>query len=542
MMRKTFAFAVMAIAFSSMAFAQTQASRAAEKVPASVSRTADRVLYDSPSGYELVERANPWNRGRNINGLRLGSTTVSYAELYGGYEAGGFRRESEAASAWKSGALAESILHLEKMSMKGLFSFEHYQGKDMCGSMFVKQDHYPINVFEFVPGTKTLQKYAFEGGLTYDIAPFWKIGGEMAFTSMNYSKRKDLRHTTYLLDLDVAPSLLYSKGDWQVGASYLFHKNSESVKAQQIGESAEEYKVFLDKGLHYGAYEQWEGNGVHLKEPGVDGLPIRELSQGVALQWGWTDHRRRGDSFYMDVEYRHSSGKAGEKDFIWFEFPGEHVSAFAQYRYCRPKAHHFFRLEGSFQYLENHENALEKQTEGGITNAQVYGSNLIFSQEKYALGTEYELDAKRFQLRADLNFGAVKEISSQLFPYICTNLSKSVNAGLDGTFRLWHFDLGASLDFSKSFIREEERLVAETGGALPPIRVESHYKQWWEYANASKLRTGFFARYDLWQGLYVQISGTYLRAFGLDKSIFQHAAQLTSPDRWQVNCRFGYSF
>ena len=46
----------------------------------------------------------------------------------------------------------------------------------------------------------------------------------------------------------------------------------------------------------YGAYEAWDGSGIHLSESGVNGFPIKELSNGGALQLQWK-------GFYGDAEY-----------------------------------------------------------------------------------------------------------------------------------------------------------------------------------------------------------------------------------------------
>ena len=39
--------------------------------------------------FDIVERRDFWNAGRNVNGLRTDSLTVSYAELFGNYTGGG---------------------------------------------------------------------------------------------------------------------------------------------------------------------------------------------------------------------------------------------------------------------------------------------------------------------------------------------------------------------------------------------------------------------------------------------------------------------
>ena len=120
---------------------------------------------------------NLWNAGRNVNGVRADSVTVSYAEISGGYESGGYRNVNEAASLWNAGAEAATITHLDKISMTGSFSFRHSDARDMCGSMMSKPGYYPVDILEFTPGRKTRQIYSIAGGITADIAENWRIGG-----------------------------------------------------------------------------------------------------------------------------------------------------------------------------------------------------------------------------------------------------------------------------------------------------------------------------------------------------------------------------
>lgn len=159
----------------------------------------------------------------------------------------------------------------------------------MSGSMFIQPGFYPVDILEFTPGRKDLQRYAFMGGIASDIAPNWRLGGKIDFAASNYSKRKDLRHTNYRLDLKVAPSVMYHSGDLAIGFSYMFSKNSESIKAEVIGTTENSYNAFLDKGLMYGAYEAWDGSGIHLSESGINGFPIKELSNGEHCNFNGKD-------------------------------------------------------------------------------------------------------------------------------------------------------------------------------------------------------------------------------------------------------------
>ena len=253
----------------------------------------------SAQTYDIIERRNSWNAGANVTGIMTDSISASYAELYGKNNHGDFRNYYEAKEAWSTGAVAKSITHLKGYSLTGSFSFDHTSGKDMSGSMFIHPGFYPVDLLEFTPGRKDLQTYAFMGGIATDIAPNWRLGGKIDFAASNYSKRKDLRHTNYRLDLKIAPSIMYHSGDMAIGFSYILGKNSESVKAEVIGTAENSYNAFLDKGLMYGAYEAWDGSGIHLSESGVNGFPIKELSNGGALQLQWK-------GFYGDAEYTYS--------------------------------------------------------------------------------------------------------------------------------------------------------------------------------------------------------------------------------------------
>ena len=249
--------------------------------------------------YDRSLRDYPWLDGSNAAGLRSGVTPdISYVELYTGISRGGFHSSWESDSPWKAGAEAGTVKHMERFSMKGGFSFSQMSGPGMCGSMSLRPGYFPLDVLEFTPGKKNRQTYAFDGAVSVDLAEGLRIGASMDFTSANYAKRKDLRHTNYLLDMTATAGLTYTNpvGDLTLGASYIYRKTSESLVAEQVGTGASSYYAFLDKGLMYGKYEVWSGSGVHLDEAGVQGFPQREHFHGAGLQMS------SGNSFYADIE------------------------------------------------------------------------------------------------------------------------------------------------------------------------------------------------------------------------------------------------
>ena len=364
----------------------------------------------SAQTYDIIERRNSWNTGKNVTGIRMDSISSSYAELYGKNNHGDFHHSYEAEKSWNAGAIAKSITHLKGYSLTGSFSFDHTSGKDMSGSMFIQPGFYPVDILEFTPGRKDLQRYAFMGGIASDIAPNWRLGGKIDFAASNYSKRKDLRHTNYRLDLKVAPSVMYHSGDLAIGFSYMFSKNSESVKAEVIGTTENSYNAFLDKGLMYGAYEAWDGSGIHLSESGINGFPIKELSNGGALQLQWK-------RFYGDIEYTYSSGSAGERDAIWFKFPTHRIASHLSYHFKQGKKEHFLRLNLQWSHLVNNENVINKETVNGITTTYINGSNRIFERDAFSVHPEYEFISPRTEVRLGTHISTFKRLTTQTVSY-----------------------------------------------------------------------------------------------------------------------------
>ncbi len=263
-------------------------------------------LDSSAQSLEHVEQRNMWNLGRNVTGLLRDTITTSYAELYSLIEGGEYRNYSDASQLWSAGAKAKTIKHTDKLSMIGAVSYEHSEGEQMCGSMFISPGSYPFDILEFTPGDKTLQSYYFMGGVSSAVNDRLNIGVKGEVVAQNYAKFKDLRHYNYRMELSLTPSVSYRIGQTTLGASYIYSRSSETIRAQEVGSTAAAYYAFLDKGLMSGAYETWGGTGIHLDESGIDGFPVRENIHGAALQADW-------NGIYGEVEYLYGVGEVGEK-------------------------------------------------------------------------------------------------------------------------------------------------------------------------------------------------------------------------------------
>lgn len=446
--------------------------------------------------YERIAERNLWNRGNNVTGIAQDSTSVSYAELYGGGESGGFHSYGQASSFWKAGAVSESIRHMGKLSFSGKFAFEQWQGQQMYGSVFIQPGFYPIDVLEFTPGVKSLQKYVVNGGLSYDLNRSWRIGAEVDFDAMNLAKRKDLRHTSYRLDVILKPAVMWHSGDWAAGLSAVIGKNSETVNAEVVGTVESTYYAFIDKGLMYGRYEGWEGSGVHLNESGVNGLPLREVFGSVALQFGWK-------GLFVQAGYEHSRGKAGEKDYIWFEFPADKVYAHISGKIQGRSGEHFIRLDLSNRFLSNTEYILEKNTENGVTVIERQAANVILRQNKLELHPEYEYISDFWDIKWTADAFWQRGLASQMYPLATGQDIVMAESAVKAIVHPWIFDVGAEIRAGKGLFREKSRSVESSEGTAPD-RCEDQYSWTAAYIRTPRMGGSIFFRCRFWKGMYVK--------------------------------------
>lgn len=482
----------------------------------------------SSQNFERTVGRNLWNDGSNITGIRQDSVSIAYAELSGSYAFGKFRDFSDAVDGWTALASTAAVRHLEKFSLSGAFSFAQVQGNSMCGSMFIEPWKYPFDVMEFTPGVKTRQSYAFSGGISIDLADCWRVGAAVDFESQNYSKRKDLRYESYALDMNVRPALMYHNGDFCIGLNYVFRKSSEAPKAEQIGTTVAYYEAFLDKGLFYGVNQIWDGSGVHLKEEGVVGFPVSEISNGVAVQVGW-------NNLYADFEFSSSSGKAGEKQFVWCRFPGYEMRGRLSWKYGSGGRTHFVRLSGAYLNQDNNETVLEKVSEGGVTTITEHGYNRLFSRSSLNLTLRYELVDRMWSLKTVVGVSGAESLSSAMYPFLSWRREYAPFAALGGEFRPGRFELRLDASVSKGFVSESGRKVSEVSGVVGEPYRNADIMAWQdEFGNALRSGIVFSLRYIFKSALYLQLDADWTHAYDLKT--------IDGGDRTVAGIRLGYEF
>ena len=278
----------------------------------------------------------------------------------------------------------------------------------------------------------------------------------------------------------------------------------------------------------YGAYEAWNGSGIHLSESGINGFPVKELSHGAALQLQWK-------GFYGDIEYMDSSGSAGEREAIWFKFPTHRITSHLSYRFKQGDKEHFLRLNLQWSHLTNNENVISKETVNGITTTYVNGSNRIFEQDVFSANPEYELISPRGELRLGTELSASKRLVTQMYPYVASEKMLCSRTYISGILHTGRFDLKAAASFSTGDFTEKSRTVeTATEAGNPPYRLTDYYNLQNEYATATHATLRLGLRYHFNRGIYAEVQGSYTHGFNLN--------YIEGASQWNETIKLGYTF
>ena len=478
--------------------------------------------------------------GQDVGLLRLNPDAPDVrgtAQVYGGYEAGGYHPAFAPSSLWKAGASASGTKNGSKVSYTGSFSFEQVEGKDMFTSMFLEPGYFPVDVVEFTPGDKTRQTYRLGGGFAADLDRFVPdlenlvFGVKADYSASNYAKRKDIRHTTYGMSLRVEPTITYKMDDNAgLSAAYVFRKRTESIDAEQVGSATDEsYFAFLDKGMRYGTYQVWDGDGIHLDEAGVGVFPVREYAHGFAFCLDVPE-------FAAGMEMLWKHGVVGEKGYDWFRYPGHSASLFLERRW---ESGHSLRLDLSVQDDQLEEAVLDKVTSGGVTTPSVYGYNAVSDRAWASLDLTYAVRFRSGSLRrlqAVLHGGAWDEKSYLMYPYEDKTERFNGMATLVAVFGFGPVDLNVRVNGGAGTWKEQGLQGGTEDVVSTPYRLEPDWLRKMEYFSTAKAGAGLTLTYHLKavKGLRLQAEGTWLHGFGIEL--------LPGAERWSTTACIGYDF
>lgn len=463
----------------------------------------DGVKKKLPAGmrYEGVQNRNYYIGGNNIAGMRCDNVNISTASIGGSYTEGENRKGPEAPKGWEAGVKASTIMHLKKFSMFGSFSFQQNMGYGMFTSMMINPGRYPVDILEFTAGNKTKQTYALTGGVSVDVAPQWRVGARLDFTAANYAKLKDLRYTNFGLDLNFRPGVQWlGPQGLTVGLAASVVRNSETIVAEQVGESNTSYYAFLSKGAWFGTRQVWTGGGLHLSEAGINGFPVAEMGGGASAQISYK-------GLYAEFAYVRTNGRVGEKDAIWFTFPVDKYDATLAWRMRGDDGTiHTVRADASFKNTVLDESVIDKVTSGGVTIRHNYGSNTIQRKQNYTFMPSWTgVKAGKYSARVHLLYAREDVTATIQYPRVDAYQLNILNTRATLT---WFLPMGWSIDGAlwagMGFYNEQNTLAASNVECTTELyRSMRDYENWKFQATNPYFGVNFAPRYTFPLNIYL---------------------------------------
>ena len=138
-------------------------------------------------------------------------------------------------------------------------------------------------------------------------------------------------------------------------------------------------------------------------------------------------------------------------------------------------------------------------------------------------------------IRAGVDFGVSKGISSQVYPYIYTRSLKELSAYLEMVFTFGRLDFGFRGTYGTGWLHESERLASDdTGVQSVPFRLQDWYDRQMEYMTAHRFRSEIMLRYDFGKGIYLAALLGSTKAYDLKYIDDRH--------RLSATLKLGYDF
>ena len=270
----------------------------------------DSLLRD----YQFVKQQSSWLTSNNAAGLtNYKAKNIAEAEAGLSYAKGDLIDYWQAPTVLQANVRAEAFQRLSARTVVfGSISYDNFTGRDMAGSAFIDPTYKPFDIVEDSltnKGRKHRDTYQLAGAIGVELWKGYSIGARVDYTSANYAKYKDLRHSNKFMDLKLSIGAMgHVLNQLTIGANYLYHRNTESLNFNTYGKIDKVYKSLIDYGGFMGRVEQFGTTGY--TEKGRD-MPLVEDQHGGSLQIEWCPSSQW--SFFNELTLAHGTGYYGRK-------------------------------------------------------------------------------------------------------------------------------------------------------------------------------------------------------------------------------------
>ena len=461
--------------------------------------------------YQFVKQYDGWLTSSNAAGLnRYNRANIGEAKLSLSHEEGGLTDYFESPSATQLSAATESFYRIsERAVVFGRIAYDNFSGKEMAGSAFIDPTRRPFDIVEDSltnTGKKHRDTYQLTGAVGMDVWRGLALGLRLDYTAANYAKYKDLRHKNKLMDLTASAGLYLPLARFaNVGANYLYHRNTESITFGTYGKSDKVYQSLINYGNFIGQVEQFGSYGFTDKSRE---MPLFDESHGLAVQLELTPLKRL--TFLNQFTYARHNGYYGRKSPYTITFTNHHADSYTYQGTLALQGRqslHQLMLSVEAENLQNNANNYrELQNEAGSYYYEYYDdvktANKLWVNTHIAytahLGIRHELPI--WTLRAAVNTMHRKQ-TAYVYPYFRRQTLDNTTLQLEGTrnviLKKGVLSVSANLSYQKGSGEpyEDDTFIPPSDKQTAPPEMAAYLWREYQYLTAAQYGIGGSVRY-----------------------------------------------
>ena len=438
------------------------------------------------AGPEFYLAASPMVTSANPAGLSFfDSTSLSGVRFDFTKRNGGFVNYNESDDSYIISLSAKSLYRLNStIVMSGGIAYEFANGNNMSGSALIDPYYNCFDICEFDDanqGRKRLERYHVLTTIAYrpkiGHVDGLSFGAGFDFTSANYSKMKDLRHSNDYSDLKLSMAASYEfQSNWSVGAAYHFRKSVEGILFERFSPGDLHHEMLVSYGGFWGKRKSFEENSGQISKTKT---PIHNWFHGVSVQVQLI----KPVHFFLECKYdrRHCNyGHKSPNSILYNNFKGHHwdVNAKLIFNSNNSKSkidglRHIIGFEAEGNPVISYESIWKSvHHSSGETEYQYYEPKEVGKSDNRLYSLDYRLDSQVYLFKAKFTLYDINR-SAYIYPYYRNQrlMPFRIQASLQRDYQIKKLNLVTSsllLGYGDSFL-----LSLDDGTYLPdPTQVK----------------------------------------------------------------------
>lgn len=359
--------------------------------------------------FHYTTAANPLLTFSNAAGLAsLDDLSFAEAILSFDKENGDMIAIQDSPDSWQTSVGARAFNRVsDYLAFSGSLSYSYFRGQKMGGQILMNPKENAINFLEedaATLGVKVREQYNLRGGISYSLNKSFSAGLDVDYTATDQTKLKDPRFLDVLMDLSIAPGVMFtSVGDNYFGANLIYRHSVEQLSAGTYGTIDRDYYTLVDQGGFWGDREVFSGDEGYVSTQNT--RPMINDRYGVALQTAVGTSTR----FFGQLTGIWRSGYYGNRtssSVVFCEFSGPEAKLEGVLTVPAGNDVHRLEMSAGMNHLSNLTNSYSyKPVEGMSTVIEYHGQNKTQSRVDIAAHVAWYLQKEVSLFRPKWVFG-----------------------------------------------------------------------------------------------------------------------------------------